>query len=283
LKLFNQMIRAVQRHRGMSMALLAGSDLFQGDLADVQRQVQKSLHFIAVFTQDLDPMFVQRDRDNLDNAWNTVRADWQGDDVIDNFELHSHFIEQLHALMNKLIKFLELPLAVDLDKVSDRKESVGAADPYPNRFKHIELLNFAVRQLVIIIEQTARIRGLATYAAAKGDCDLHHDRKLRYAIQCARNSHEKLRHQAERIEGLVGNELPSVKWIKTYELKFSYFLSVVESDILESKPIVVSSHNIFKAASEIIDLYFTIVGEALDVLSVWNDRDLQDWLDRADV
>src|SRR5690606_19261770 len=126
---------------------------------------------------------------------------------------------------------------------------------YPRMFRQIELLHFATRQAPDMIEQVARIRGLATYAAAKKHCDYHHDRKLRYAISCARTANEKLRQQAARLEGIVGGEVHSLSMVKTYELKLMFLLNTVKMDILAGNTITAESRQLFGLATEIIDIY----------------------------
>lgn len=274
----NQMTKAVQRHRGMSMALLAGSNLFRGDFDVLQRQVERRLASLEVFAAQTGGLLAPRDKENLHNAWHTIRADWQHDDVIDNFELHSHFIEQLQTMIASLAKLLERPVSVLVAAAAGLELPHEDAAAYPKMFKQIELLNFAARQVTTMVEQVARIRGLSTYAAAKGFCDYHHDRKLRYAISCARASNEKLRHQAERLESLLSGALTSLSMIKTYELKLMFLLNTVETDVLSGMTISTNSHHLFKLATEIIDVYLKVVDEAMDLTSRWNEEDLEGWL-----
>jgi hypothetical protein len=277
IKQLNQMTKAVQRHRGMSMTLLAGSSLFQGDFGVLQHQVERRLASLEVFAAQTG-LLSARDKENLHNAWHTIRADWQGDDVIDNFELHSHFVEQLQAMIAGLAKLLERPISVVVAAAIGIQLPDEDASAYPKMFKQIELLNFAARQVTVMVEQVARIRGLSTYAAAKGFCDYHHDRKLRYAISTARASNAKLRHQAERLESVLAGSLPSLSMIKTYELKLMFLLNTVESDVLSGMTITANSHHLFKLATETIDVYLKVVDDAMDLVSRWNDDDLEGWL-----
>lgn len=278
IKQLNQMAKAVQRHRGMSMALLAGSSVFRGDFDILQHQLERRLISLEVFAAQTGGVLAPRDKENLHSAWHTIRVDWQDDDVIDNFELHSHFIEQLQAMISNLARAMERPVSVVV------AEQVGIELPsedengHPKMFKQIELLNFATRQVPVMVEEVARIRGLATYAAAKGECDYHHDRKLRYAISCARAFNEKLRHQAERLESILGGAPSSLSMIKTYELKLMFLLSTVEMDILSGTEIAANSHNLFKLATEIIDVYLKVVDESMDLVGAWHEQDLESWL-----
>ncbi len=282
IKQLNQLSKAVQRHRGMSMALLAGNNLFRGDFEILQRQVERRLASLEVFATHSQNLLAERDKENLRNAWQTIREGWHDDDVIDNFELHSHFVVQLQGLSNGLARELERPVSVLVADAKGIELPNAEVSAYPQMFKQIELLNFATKQVPAMVEQLARIRGLATYAAAKGECDYHHDRKLRYEISCARASNEKLRHQAERLESILEGAIPGLSMVKTYELKLMFLLNTVEMDILSGATISSNSHQLFKLATEIIDVYLKVVDEAMDVLSAWHDHDLEVWLQWAD-
>lgn len=278
LKQLNQLAKAVQRHRGMSMALLAGNTVFQGDFILLQKQFERRLAALEAFAELTGGLFTARDKENLHNAWATIRVDWQQDEVIDNFELHSHFIEQLHGMMVSIGKAVERPVSMLVAETANSPLPAEDAQAYPRLFKQIELTHFVCAQIPAMIEQIARIRGLATYAAAKGVCDYHHDRKLRYVISCTRAQHEKSRHQAERLETLLAGGIPSLPLIKTYELKLMFLMSTVEKDILSGGTIATTSHQVFKLASEIIDVYVKVVEDGLSLLSRWQEEDLEAWL-----
>ena len=197
LRQLHHMAKAVQRHRGMSMALLAGNKMFEGDFAILQRQVERRLATLESFAEQTGELLSERDQQNLHNAWHTISADWQNDDVLDNFELHSHFIEQLHGMIAGLAKRVERPVSAVM--VEEHAAAVANHEAsYSQVFEQIELLNFCAKQTPSMVEHMARMRGLATYAAAKGECEYSLDRKLRFALQCVRGQHEKLRQQAER-------------------------------------------------------------------------------------
>lgn len=278
IKQLNHMVIAVQRHRGMSMALLAGSQHFRGNFLTLQKQLERRLASLEVFAAYTGGLLKKRDKDNLHNAWHTIRADWQDDDVIDNFELHSHFIEQLQAMVGHLARLLERPTSVVMKASTNIKRSWEESPATADALNQVDLLCFATRQVPEMVEQVARIRGLATYAAAQGYCDYHHDRKLRYCMSCARSSNEQLRAQAERLERSLAGGLESLSLVKTYELKLMFLLNTVDGDILSGTTITADSQQLFNLATEIIDVYLAVVDEALDVVARWHEQDLESWL-----
>src|SRR5690606_17189727 len=89
------MIKEVQRHRGMSMALLGGNMHFREEFERLQLQLERRLRSLQAFAGQTHDLRSARDQDNLRSAWATIRHDWQHDSVIDNYELHCHLIEQL--------------------------------------------------------------------------------------------------------------------------------------------------------------------------------------------
>ena len=278
IKLLHQLAKTVQRHRGMSMALLAGSTFFEGDFKKLQLEMEMRLKLLEVFAAKAGELLTDRDRENLHSAWMTVCADWQDDDVVDNFEFHSHFIEQLHAMVTRLAKNLENPISVVVSEQFDTSFAGEPGPDYPQVFKHIELLNFLSRELPAMVEQIARIRGLSTYAAAKGHCDPHLANKLRFAISCGREQNEKIRPQAKRLQDIIAELTQPLSSIKEYELKLLFLLEMVERDVLSGSIISASSHQLFKLATDIIDVYLDVVEHGWSLMQKWQEDDMEQWL-----
>lgn len=269
----NQLIKAVQKHRGVSMGILAGDNSFVVGFNILQKQLEKRLATLECFAHRTGGLLSAREKENLNLAWMTIRQDWQDDDLSDNFELHTHFVEQLQGMLISLAKQLENPLCPEV------VESSGVQDiSYPKLFKQIELLNFVARQLPDMIEQVAKVRGLSVYAASLGSVDFYNDRKLRFLLLCAREQSDKLRHQAERLNELLRGELDSFQELKNLELKLLYLLNTVEQDVLSGVEITTGSQQYFKLATDIIDVYWKVVNDGLALLRRWHEDDMENWL-----
>ncbi|MDO6424441.1 lytic murein transglycosylase [Saccharophagus degradans] len=279
----NQMVKAVQKHRGISMGLLGGNAVFEGDFVVLQHQLERRLATLETFASSVGGILSDKDKENLHLAWVTIRQNWQDDDLSDNFELHSHFIEQLQGMVYSLAKQLEKPLTPELvdahDLQADEDDSNAS---YPRMFKQIEVLNFVAKQLPDMIEQIAKVRGLGTYAAATGLVDYPHDRKLRFLLQCSRQQSEKLRHQAERLESIVRDSIPGLGDLKNLELKLMFLLNTIDKDVLSGTTITASSHQLFKLATDLIDVYWNVVNQGLALVRRWHEDDLEAWLRLAD-
>ncbi|WP_039914812.1 hypothetical protein [Cellvibrio mixtus] len=272
------MIKAVQRHRGMTMGTLGGNQQFREDLNSLQVQLERRLELLQAFSAHSINLLSPRDQDNLNNAWLTISRNWQEDSVIDNYELHCHLIEQLLSMVAALGKQLELPTSQSMpDTVEPRVIHVDDA-LYPNRFKYLEVLHFATRLMPAVAEQIGRIRALATYAAALGYCDKDFAGKLRYVIQCTRVNNEKLRHQTKRLEGLLDTDLTLLNQLKSYEIKLEFLLSMVEADVVNSHQMNADSNRLFSLATDIIDVYLKVVDEGVQLLTQWHEQDIEVWV-----
>lgn len=276
----NQLIKCVQKHRGMSMTMLANGGVeFRSEFRKLQLQLERRLAAMEAFAKKMNGVLTEKDEENLHLAWVTIRQDWQDDNLNDNFELHSHFIHQLLAMVFGLAKQLEIPLVDSIDVSEsllglDRDES---SFEQPRAFKQIEILNFVTKQLPELIERIAKIRGLASHAAAVGSASEFDSRKLRYLVASTREEKIRVIAQAERLESMLLQDMPSLRAIKNIELKHIFLLNVVESDVLSDSVIVADAHQLFGLATEIIDAYWSVVDDGLDVIRRWHSEDLDQW------
>ena len=270
----NRTIKTAQRHRGMSMGTLGGNDMFRDDLNQLQTELGRRVLLLQAMTRANNGLLSERDRENLQNAWITISRDWQEDSVIDNYELHCHLIEQSLAMLASLSRELEQPIHEALGEASADSD----INVYPSRFKHLEVLHFTTRLLPAVVEQIGRIRALGTYAAAAGFLDDHHDSKLRYVIQCTRVNNEKLRHQIKRLESILEQDIGLLSQLKSYELKLMFLLNMVETDILHEGAMNSDSTRIYNLATDIIDVYLSIVDNGIDLINQWHDADMDQWL-----
>lgn len=275
-----QMIKAVQRHRGMSMGLLGGNKHFLEDFPKLQQQLTTRLQLFMAFSSKTQGLLSTRDQENLRSAWLTISHDWQEDSVIDNYELHCHLIEHLLALVATLAKQLEQPMSALMMTNENEHTLINTAGAiYPNRSKQLEVLHFSTRLMPSVAEQIGRIRALATYTAALGQCDPDYTSKLRYVIQCTKVNNEKLRNQAKRMETILDKHSPLLSSLKSYEIKLTFLLDMVEQDVLtESGKTTADSNRLFEIATNIIDMYLNIVDEGIALLERWHQDEIENWL-----
>lgn len=279
----NHFVKDVQRHRGISMGILGGNRAFETDFYRLQVQIDRRLATLEAFACRGEELFSTRDKENIHFAWRTIRHDWQGDKVGENFELHSHFIEQIFQVKNLIAKRLEQPILSEfVDSISDSEssseESDIASETLPRLNQQIELINFICSLLPNMIECMAKIRGLASFSAAVGSAEYDHDRKLRYLSQVAREQNDKIRHCAQRLHDVLGGEINAKYTIGEMETKFMHFIELVTHDVLSGKTITSSSSQIFTLATVLIDTYWSVVDEGMNALRRWHRDDLEAWI-----
>lgn len=281
----NHLIKDVQLHRGISMRLLAGNKSFEKDFKTLQSKINRRLSTLLVFSTYDKTLFSIADKKNIQLSWDTIRNDWQDDKLTDNFELHSHFIEQLLLKILDISNNLRKPLLDELQKSADSGGSgdtdrIGSEDNerYPRQIKQMELLNFICSLLPISIENMAKIRGLASFAAEIGCVHESQQRKLRYLLQCAREDNVKAGHCSQRLHSILGDAFNAKSIVGEFETKFVYFIELVSRDVLSGSKIQTSSWQIFNLGTNIIDKYWQIVDEGLNLLRIWQRDDFNAWV-----
>ncbi len=286
IKQLSQLIKAVQQHRGLSMALLAGDQQFLAEFEALQRQLDRRIAILTAFAQQSENLLSTGEQRRIDDAWLTLKSGWQDDTVIDNFELHCHLIDQLLNLMTQLGKYLERPM-VDCLVESTEPHSTGAVDTAGGSTPRINskrlvtqlgLLAFVCKLMPDMIEMIAKIRGLATHAIVAGGCDELCAQKLRYLLRCARAQREKLQLGMGRMTDSVRQQMSGLQMIKTYDLKLMYMIDKVERELLEGDGVGGDQAGFFELASDIIGVYVSVVNQGLELLQDWQQQQLESWL-----
>ena len=261
----NRLIKAVQRHRGVSMALLAGNKDYRGEFSQLQTQLQRRLATLEVFASE-NQLLSTQDKQNLNHAWVTIRSDWEGDKVNDNFELHSHLIQQLLAMISDLASMLKSPLAGGSGaKVEDR----------------VSMLSFVCSAMPRLIEDIARIRGATSYMVALGSEHSFDEAKVRFWMGSVKQECSTINSGAlgalEQAEpkGLS----PSIGSLKQTEEMVLKLLKVADSVAFLGHASLAGSTHIFNLATEVIDRYWAVVNVGLDWIQSSHMAELDSWVE----
>lgn len=281
IKQISHLCRAIQRHRGLGMSLIAGYREFETDFLILQQQVSRRMQALQLFSQQSSNLLTEEQLEKLLAAWSTIDRDWQNDSVMENFEYHSHFIEQLLQLMMTLARLLERPVIAGFPQESTSDNQVENVEQKRQQFNLVGLLVFVCNQLPNLVEQVAKIRGLSTLSATRGKISGMEDSKLRYFIHNARVQHEKVRNQSDRLLEQTKDDIRSLPLIKAYEFKLMFLINTVEKEILEPSFISMDSRQVFNLATEIIDVYLKVVDEGLSLLQRRQEDSLEDWFLRG--
>ncbi|GLS25545.1 hypothetical protein GCM10007877_12590 [Marinibactrum halimedae] len=266
------------------MSLIAGYEQFSSEFLSLQRQVARRMRTLQAFAHQSHHLLPNNQLEKLASSWSMIEQGWQRDSVMENFEFHSHFIEQLLQIMMLLARRMERPVAdefVGIDSASPEKTNAGLS-ARKQAFSQVGLLVFVCNQLPSLIEQVAKIRGLSTLAASRGSVDELELGKLKYFIQGTRVQYEKVRNQADRLGENTDNRIPALPLIKAYEFKLMFLLTTVEKEVMEPRAIRMDSSQLFSLATEIIDAYLKVVDEGLTLLYLWQEESLDLWHKHGD-
>lgn len=268
----NRLVNALQRHRGVSLAHLAGDGLFMEDVTQVQAQVNKRLLVLRNTCDQFDHLIAPREQENIQHSWNTVCHNWEGDALLENFEYHSFLIEQILNLSAGLARRLEEPLvtASGLTPSEETQEQERSALVLP----------LVCRSVPELIEQLARIRGLATHSAVVGGCEEEPEKKLQYWLQCAERQNRDLIHQIDGMEPSLKTSWKSLSDLKNYELKLAFFLNTITKDIIHGDSSKADARQLFTLGSEIIEAYVEAVDGGISLLQTGLEKELEAWLVR---
>ncbi len=139
------------------------------------------------------------------------------------------------------------------------------------------LLIFVCQRLPKMIELLGMIRALSSHLAAVGHSIEEHDKKLKYLCQCVRADKQQLIISAEKLHQNVGDELPSLLVLRTYEFKVDAFIDRVVQQVAGQQRITLTGDELFRVATEIMDVYWRVVDDGLDVLHRYQDKQLENW------
>lgn len=271
IRLLNRLVTAIQRHRGVSLALLAGDGLFVEDAAKVEAEINKRLWVLRNSCFHYDELVPEHVQENIQQSWRTVCHDWEEDALLENFEYHSFLIDQLLQLSGDLTRRLGEPMASECGLADDTLSKV--ANPLSDW-----VLSLVSRGIPQLVEHLAKIRGLATHSAVVGECDEEHDKKLRYWLQCAEQENRELIRQIDTMDSTIRNSWKSLNELKNYELKLAFFLNTISKDIIYGDCSRSDARSLFILGTEIIDAYVEGVDGGINLLLRVLETEMESWL-----
>lgn len=146
----------LQQHRGITLAILGGDVFFEDRLGHIKRNVINALQNLQKIRQDLIP---EEQWQALCSEWFTVNHHWRQDSALQNFEIHTHLIQQLLRLFKG---FQQGALFVSLDR------------------SHQEMARLTLGELPELLETAAQIRGIGTHRLVSQAVETEFADRLRF-------------------------------------------------------------------------------------------------------
>ena len=243
IKLLCQLTKAVQHHRGASMAYLGGEKFFMPQL----EQLQEDVHTILVLLKETvgGHALAAEELANLQANWNTILVGWQQDQFMHNFEFHSHVIDELKKLMRQC-----------------RQTLIPEIDTRPH---FVQLLRFLLDNLFDNIESMAKLRGLSTNAAVVKACGKDAHSRISFLLKEVPEQNQQLMAMLSDLKPFYGH-LPSLEQLKLQEKSLHRLLLSIQIQILDTPDITINGSTLFNLATDIINSRWHELGQGIQIV-----------------
>lgn len=246
-KVLCRITKALQKHRGASTACLDGDIKFTPVLLNLQSQVGSYLGVLSHLNRQNAGLLPQQMVANIFSEWDSIVSRWQKDEVVENYEFHSHLIEVVSKLQRSVIaNFLLQPLA--------ESESAFRAE-----------FEQALIALTTTIESVAKLRGIATHVAAvkRRDNDLY--LRMEFLVKTVPTDAAKLYYVLQELNA-ASFPISGLNHLVLQQNRIEALLELIDSSLINSTEIAVSSEKIFEQATTIIDTYWTILDQCITAM-----------------
>ncbi|MEJ2362416.1 MAG: hypothetical protein P8Z75_13530 [Gammaproteobacteria bacterium] len=268
------LITVVQQHRGANLALLEGDDTFSGKVSALQNEINNRFTTLQLLNRELSTPIPDPEIATLLQEWRTLR-DWAGGSALENFNLHSNFIEQLMKLMWQVTEKTD---SFQLAAAQAPANNDITSSPAGGSFADDTLLvQFILLETPEFMELLARLRGLATHACVMGACDPEHGTWLDYLLKQLNLKKERFRVLSKSLQKYSLRDVPALIDLQIQDVRIVQLIQLVENKILRQDTIELDSHHIFSMATNIINAQMEVVRQGLDFIQNKIHRQLDGW------
>ena len=253
-------IIASQQHRGANLAYLEGDQSYKEKVAELQNQIDYRLTTLQLINQELSKPVLKPEVIQLLQEWHNVKS-WSNGPALENFNLHSHFVEQLMQLVWRVTErsnyfFMDPALPGSTSgQFPEHELSNGGL-----------LIRFILNETPQLIELIAKIRGIATHASVLGVCDADHASMLGYLLTQLNQKKERFRDLSKQLQQYAIRDLPQLMDIQMQDSKIVQLAQIVKDQIIQSDRIQLGSQDIFTMATSIINSQTEVVYQGLDYI-----------------
>ncbi|MFT6152778.1 MAG: hypothetical protein ACJAYK_002743 [Crocinitomicaceae bacterium] len=251
-------VRVIQQHRGATNGALAGNSFFESKTRVLAREVNNRFKELNIMMAEVPSLHDTQTWSDINNAWQTVHLQWRQDELIENFELHSHLVHQM-------LKYIA---------------GIGhkAEDLIETNFHNKALSHYVFEDLPLFIELLGQIRALGTSAAVVGLVDEAAEMRLRFLMGQLQKQKIKVKDQAQRFSKEVIEITTSLIDALLCEPKLERLFRIINQDILTGRKIITTADEIFTLNTSIIDAHYNVMNEGLRLLRLSMDKRIQAWV-----
>jgi len=257
--LFEQ-VRVVQQHRAATNGALAGNPFFESKTRILAREVNSRFKELEFQLHQTHEIFDIRQWSEIRNAWQTVHLQWRQDEILENFELHSHLVKQM-------LRYIA--------GIGGKAEGL-----IQTNFQHQALGVYVFDELPCFIELVGQVRALGTSACAIGAMDAGSEMRLRFLMGQMNKQMVKIKAQAQCLSKEALEITTSLINALLCEPKLERLLSMVQQDLLSGKDIATPADDLFTLSTSIIDAHYNVMSEGLRLLRLNMDKRMQAWVSR---
>lgn len=239
----------LQQHRGTTLAILGGDDFFEPRLAAIKKHIVEDLQLLQKQRkQMIDEMTWQ----NLCSEWFTVNHHWRQDTALQNFELHTHLIQQLLKLFKG---FYNSPLFEHLDTL------------------HQPIAKLSLTELPEFLETAAQIRGIGTHELAASTMDAYFNDRLKFLCRYFTRSIQHI-EQAYDLEDAIHAGSQWMEICNAWEKTVASLAAIGEK-----KPGSIPADQFFSETSHIIYYIQQCMKLGLKRLNNATDQAIKHWIE----
>ncbi|MEH6345853.1 MAG: hypothetical protein V7785_12255 [Bermanella sp.] len=258
--LFEQ-VRVIQQHRAATNGALAGNPFFESKTRILAREVNSRFKELELQLHQTHEIFDIRQWSEIRNAWQTVHLQWRQDEVLENFELHSHLVKQM-------LRYIA--------GIGGKAEGL-----IQTNFQHQALGVYVFDELPCFIELVGQVRALGTSACAIGAMDAGSEMRLRFLMGQMNKQMVKIKAQAQCLSKEALEITTSLINALLCEPKLERLLSMVQQDLLSGKDVIATpADDLFTLSTSIIDAHYNVMSEGLRLLRLNMDKRMQAWVSR---
>ncbi len=246
-----------QKHRGASMAVLAGNREFESRVNQSQRLIQRYLDVIQQLNQQAGGLIPEEKWQGINRDWQALIEHWHTDPAMINFEFHNRFIDRLLKLVWELVDQARL--------VEAGRPSEGMA--------HM-VLSVTLKLMPELLENIARVRGLATHVCSLGHSDMEFDSRFVSLMHSLNMNKEKMRIISRGLRHDILRAVPSLPEILLHDHKLDQLQHTVGSRITGADRIRLNSEELFDFASDVIDTYSQVIHDGITFFRRRLEREL---------